>query len=402
MSETSSQRSKPVIIIALIVACSLLGDSFLYVGLPLSYKTLGLNLVSVGILLSVNRIIRFISNSLASYTYNRYGVRTPLTIAIIIGTLVNLSYSLISGFLSFLTARVLWGVAWSFLRIPGYLFISMAPSEQRGKIMGIYQSISVVGSLFGTIVGGFLLDFIGFRSAALLLGCGSSIGIPLTILLRNIPLSYKSEEEPSIDIKLMFRDLKMIGIGLGTSMNNLLIGSLLTSTLSLHLLENYGKESITLIGISLGIASLSSLLVAVRRISRVFISPFIGTLSDLVGRYKIVLTLFVLGSVSMMSLGLAVDLKLVVIAVLLAFISSTALGVVLATEVSDLAAQDKNRFHIINSYINWVDVGSALGPLIAYILRLEISFKTIYLGASVILSVVTFLIHFTLKKRLEP
>jgi MFS family permease len=266
-------------------------------------------------------------------------------------------------------------------------------------MMGIYQSISVIGSLIGTIVGGFLLDLVGFRSAALFLGCGSSIGISLTILLRNVPLSFKSEEEPSIDIKLMFRDFKMIGIGLGTSMNNLLIGSLLTSTLSLHLLENYGEGSIILLGISMGVATLSSLLVAIRRISRVIVGPFIGTLSDLVGRYKIVLTLFVLGTVSMMFLGLVVDLYLVVIAVLLAFVSSTAIGVVLATEVSDLAAQDKNRFLIINSYINWVDLGSAIGPLIAYILRLKISFQTIYLGASVILSIVTILIHYTVKKR---
>jgi MFS family permease len=119
------QSVQYIIVIGLVVAFSLLGDSFLYVALPLEYRFLDLSLVSVGILLSVNRFIRFFSNTAAGYVYGRYNVKTPLLAAIILGSLVNLSYGFAAGFLTFLAVRALWGVAWSFLRLSGFLTVMM-------------------------------------------------------------------------------------------------------------------------------------------------------------------------------------------------------------------------------------------------------------------------------------
>ena len=67
-----AQSVRQIIVTASVVAFSLLGDSFLYVALPLKYRALGLSLVSVGVLLSVNRFIRFFSNTVAGYVYGRY------------------------------------------------------------------------------------------------------------------------------------------------------------------------------------------------------------------------------------------------------------------------------------------------------------------------------------------
>lgn len=105
MEERSSMGFRPGVLTAVVVACSLLGDSFLYIGLPLQFKTLELSLVSVGILLSINRFVRFFSNTWAGYIYRRYGIRLPLLAAICVGTMATLSYRLISGFLPFLLAE---------------------------------------------------------------------------------------------------------------------------------------------------------------------------------------------------------------------------------------------------------------------------------------------------------
>jgi MFS family permease len=378
---------KNVIVTAVVVAFSLLGDSFLYVGLPLEFDNLGLSLVSVGLLLSINRFVRFFSNIWAGYMYNRCGIKLPFVVAICIGTSVTFSYGLAYGFLPFLFLRAIWGVSWSFLRLPAYLLVADNPIEKRGTMMGFYQSIAVIGSFSGTLIGGILLDFSGFNFTILILTLTSTIGIPVAFTLndnRKFPVSQKNKA--SINLKLMFGDSRMMKVGLSTMVNNLFLGSILISTLSLFLLEVFGERSVNILGLTLGIATLSGFLIAMQRLSRIVTGFFLGRISDLFGYRKTIFFSFLGGIVGMTILGLSFSVFSVVLAVLISFISSSALGVVLATKASDIAAiQQEGREYVISSYTNWVDLGSASGPLVAYILRLFIPFRIIYLTSTLVL-----------------
>jgi len=385
----SSHGLKPVVLTAAVVACSLLGDSFLYVALPLEFRSLGLSLVSVGVLLSVNRFIRFFSNTWAGYTYSRYRVKFPLIAAIIVGALVTLSYSVVAGFLAFLLVRAIWGIAWSFLRLAGYLTVVAAHGKEHlGKTMGLYQSISSLGSLCGALVGGYLLDLWGFRPTVILLTCGSVIGIPLAISLRDVQVAPidSGMELTRINLKLVMGDVKMLGIGLCTLVNSLLLQGILVSTLSLYLLELVGGGGVNIFGVAVGIATLSGFLLTFRLLSRFIFGPIFGTMSDRFGRQHTLTILFIGGMAGMAMLGLTRSVYVIALAVLLAFISSAGLMVTLATEASDIAASlDQGREYVMSSYANWSDLGSAMGPLIAYVMRLGIPFRTTYLGSSVIL-----------------
>jgi len=59
------QSSHAVVFIALATAFSLLGDQMLYSVLPTHYAEIGLMPYQVGIILSVNRWVRLITNTLA-------------------------------------------------------------------------------------------------------------------------------------------------------------------------------------------------------------------------------------------------------------------------------------------------------------------------------------------------
>ena len=384
-----SHGLKPIVLTAAVVACSLLGDSFLYVALPLEFRSLGLGLVSVGVLLSVNRFIRFFSNTWAGYTYSRYRVKFPLIAAIIVGALVTLSYSVVAGFLAFLLVRAIWGIAWSFLRLAGYLTVVAAPSRKRlGRTMGLYQSISSFGSLCGALVGGYLLDLWGFRPTVIFLTCWSAVGIPLAISLKEgqAPPIDAGMELTRVNIKLIMGDVKMLGIGLCTLVNSLLLQGILVSTLSLYLLELVGGGGVNIFGVAVGIATLSGFLLTFRLLSRFIFGPIFGTMSDRFGRQRTLTILFIGGMAGMAMLGLTRSVYVIAPAVLLAFISSAGLMVTLATEASDIAASlDQGREYVMSSYANWSDLGSAMGPLIAYVMRLGIPFRTTYLGSSVIL-----------------
>jgi MFS family permease len=396
---------RPIIVTASVVAFSLLGDSFLYVALPLEYSALGLSLVSVGVLLSVNRFIRFFSNTAAGYVYGRYNVKPSLVAAIIVGALVNLSYGFVAGFLTFLVARAIWGVVWSFLRLGGFLTVmTRSETERRGRNLGLYQSIASLGSLFGSLLGGYLLDTLGFRSAAILLGCGSILGIPVALSLRDNEGVHDvgMGERAPLDLSLLLGDSRMLSVGLGTMMNSLLLGSLLASTLSLYLLESLGEGRLTVLGVPVGIATLSGALLMIRLGSRFVVGPLFGGASDRLGRGITITTLFIGGILGMATLGLSVSPVTVTLAVVLCFVSASGLGVVLTAEASDFAASKGGvGRYVMSAFTNWVDLGSALGPLLAYVLRLGIPFRTMYLGSSFILLAYTLFRNF-MRSRQEP
>jgi len=91
---------------ALVVTASNLGDSLLYVALSLMYSSFGLSIIHVGILLSANRLVRFVSNTFAGYVYGRKPLKWVLVISIIVAFFINLSYGYIGGFIPFLLMRL--------------------------------------------------------------------------------------------------------------------------------------------------------------------------------------------------------------------------------------------------------------------------------------------------------
>lgn len=81
-----------VILLAFITA-SLLGDSMLYIALPIHWKDVGLlSLVEVGILLSANRFIRLPLNPVISWLYSKMSIRTGLIVALLIAGSTTILY----------------------------------------------------------------------------------------------------------------------------------------------------------------------------------------------------------------------------------------------------------------------------------------------------------------------
>src|SRR5919108_1792575 len=111
----------PIVVVSLAVALSLLGDSMLYAVLPAQYEAFGLPVAAVGLLLSINRYIRLVSNGLAGRLTDRVGVRVPFLAAALVGALTTVVYGLAPGVAALVMARLLWGGSWSVLRLGGYL-----------------------------------------------------------------------------------------------------------------------------------------------------------------------------------------------------------------------------------------------------------------------------------------
>jgi MFS family permease len=371
---------------AVVVSASNLGDSLLYVALPLLYSSFGLNIIHVGILLSANRLVRFVSNTFAGYVYGRKPLKWVLVISIILAFFINLSYGYIGGFVPFLLMRLCWGITWSFLRLGGYLsVVSFSDGLNMGRYMGIYQSISSIGFLSGGLVGGILLDLWGYTSANLLLAFGTFLVIPIAFSLTDKRLeSNEQDQDYSFDLHTLIGNTKLLSIGIGVMLTRLFFGSLISSTLSLYLVEVLGSEGVTLLGRGVGVASLTGFLLSFRLFSKFLFSPISGVLSDKLGRQRTMIILFISGSISLLILALSRSLGMITIAVILSFLSDTGLGVVMASEVSDMVkTDDAASQYTLSAFTNWIDIGSGIGPLVIFSLLSEISFNYLFVGASV-------------------
>ena len=125
-------------LVSIIVALSLLGDALLYAVLPARAESFQVLIWQVGILLGANRLIRLITNELAGHWIHRSKSDLPLLLAVIVGSLVTISYALSRGFWGLLAGRLVCGACWSVLRVEGYLAaLSFSSKKNRGKIFAV-------------------------------------------------------------------------------------------------------------------------------------------------------------------------------------------------------------------------------------------------------------------------
>ena len=164
-SPAIGQVPLPVIAVALAVAATLLGDSMLYAVMPSQPEAWALSVPAVGVLLSANRLIRLLTNSVAAFVFDRLGPRAPFTFALVLSVVVTLTYGWATAFVVLLIARLAWGTSWSLLRLGGFwAVLDEATDENRGLLMGAYSAIVRMGSVGGALLGATLTDAIGHRS----------------------------------------------------------------------------------------------------------------------------------------------------------------------------------------------------------------------------------------------
>ena len=112
MSNTRSADScspRSVVIVALVTAACLAGDSMLYIVLPTQWQAAGLDsLWEVGILLSVNRFIRLPLTPLVGWVYAHVNVRMGVLVAVLLTGALTVGYGYAHDFWVWLGLRQ-WG-----------------------------------------------------------------------------------------------------------------------------------------------------------------------------------------------------------------------------------------------------------------------------------------------------
>jgi MFS family permease len=366
-------------LLAAITAICLLSDSMLYIVLPLYYVEAGLtSLWQVGVLLSVNRLIRLPLNPFIEKAYTRFGLRGCLMVSAITTVLITLGYSLAGGFVYFLVLRCLWGIVWAFLRLGGFFLLAETTVYgNRGKLTGTYNGLFRLGSLFGMLGGGVCADQFGFMPTALGFALLTGTAIPLVFLFI---AGYSDTAIRSTRVNRSIVWDKPLLITLGTG----LLVSLVYQGVFASILSHYIQSVFTdrgYVGIALA-GTLAGGILALRWAWEPWAAPWIGHISDGSRNRTTILI------VSLSASGLL--FALLSFSTPFAAIIPILLGILIAgtflTTLSDTLSGDLafNRSKVVMTYHAMsTDLGASLGPFAAFLMVSAAGTEVVFLCCAI-------------------
>lgn len=383
------------------MALALAGDLTLYAVLPAYAERLGIGLALVGVLLSANRMVRFISNPLVGLLANRTGRRALVLSGFALGLLSTLLYLAQSTWVIF-AGRLLWGVAWSMMYIGVYcIILDITGAEDRGWGTGMLQTFYFLGVGVTPVLGGLFSDWYGFHGG--LLACAALQGLGLAGALLFLPETRPPAGDGANPLPLRRQIVEVLARVRGASagwllrhreiiaanylyMAALFVGDgIIMSTITLYLQQRYG-DSISLGGAALPVTFLGGGLLAMRALISGGAAPLTGHWSDRSGsRWTAAAWGAAVTVVGCAVLAVDGGFGVVVMGIAIAAIGSGMLLAVIPAIISSTPGQQGS--FAMGLLTTSGDIGSAVAPLAGYMLLRVLSLETLYLVSGGLLAV---------------
>jgi MFS family permease len=363
---------------------SLIGDASLYAVLPTHTVEAGVTLASIGILLSANRFIRLALNGPAGLLYDRYPRRYLFVPALFIGAFSTALYALTQGFWPLLIGRLLWGLAWAGIWVGGNtIILDICRSHNRGRWVGIYQISFFLGASSGSILGGFLTDWLGYHWA---MGIGASLTLigaiiallflPETRTLRQTGKPIESMPTELSSLSKSNRQAELVSAISLMGVNRLVLAGILHPTFGLFLSEKMG-DSVETATFTIGITSLTGLALGASGLISMLAAPFMGGLSDRLGsRWQAAAGGLIPALAGFTLLAFGAPLTYFLAIPLTAISGGSNQGLATAL-VGDLSTE-RQRGRWMGVLFTVGDLTSAIGPPLAYTLIPSLGLATIY------------------------
>jgi MFS family permease len=347
---------------ALVIALAQMGDSLIYAVLPLYADAFGVSLFVVGVLLSLNRWVRLLANSVIAHFTQRIGVRPMMITAATTASLSTLAYAIAPHEIVLMGARMLWGVSFAALNL-AVLAYAVSDRANAGKrvatnrtMLGFFQVVSLAG---GTA----LVAFVGPRDVFLVI---AGFGLVAMLLSLRLPaLDIDDGKATGFTLPRPGR-LDLWGFALG-----LVIDGIFIVTLALLMKDT---------SLSLPPVVTTGLLLATRWGMEVVTAPIGGVLADRFGARPLALVsgVALIGGLALIALGHELAGSILVVTTRGLF--NTLVPVMVAERAKSglLASQA--------TYSTWRDLGAAVGPLIAGAAFAAVSQPLLYGACAAILA----------------
>lgn len=329
------------------------GDAVIYVVLPLYALAFGFDALTVGLLLSVNRVVRILGYGWVAPLARAYGTNVLTAVACGAGALSTLAYGVLHGFVLLFIARMIWGCAWGIINLTMTAY-AYGDGKSAGTRIGVARAVSSVGAFAALVAVGPLCMAMGPNQMFVLYGLLGLIAVPLAFLLpplRAAPGDGRAAQRWTLTpLNLLFFVLTFGADGV------------LGATISV-LLAEFMPVTSAVVG--------AGLLLAFQRLVIIVLALFSGPVTDRVGAQRLLLpcSLVVAAGFAIIASGHVYTGTIVVI-------FSRAL---LSTVGTVLAAQTStDRIAALASFATWTDIGLAAGAFFGLVGVVEIGYAPSY------------------------
>lgn len=318
-----------------------LGDALIYIVLPLHAEAFGIGLGLVGVVLSLNRIVRIVGYGWVTVLHRRLGLRVLTASAALGAALSTVGYGLALGVLPLLAARLVWGFAYGVLNVTTTAY-AIGDGQGSGRRVGLNRAVGTVGPALALSVGAWLALVLGPRDVFLALGVVGLLAVPLALTL---PREVAAAAEPGRPATTRWRPSTLNVLFFTVSA----VDGAFAMTLSLLLAGTLAVGSALLT---------AGLLLALQRVAVVVLSLAAGPMIDRLGARRLLTPCIVVVVAGLLGLahGIVYPAAAAII-VARAFLSNV--GPVMATQERSGSTVER-----LAAFATWVDSGLAVGPLI--------------------------------------
>jgi MFS family permease len=362
---SSSRRPAAVVVrSATVLGLAWMGDALIYVVMPLHAAAFGIALPWVGLVLSLNRLVRIVGYGWIEPLSQRVGPRTLVIVGAGAAAVSTLAYGLASGIVSLLAARFLWGICWGVLNVLTTIY-ALSAGQSEGRNVGLSRAVSTVGPTLALSVGAWLATRLGPQEVFVVLGAASLLAVPIALALPSIS-DRREDGLPPAGSRWRPSPLNILFFTLA-----LAVDGVFTTTLSLLLAPAFGAQS-ALLGAGLLLASQRLITGVMSLVGGAFVDRFGGQRILAAGVTVIVLGLFGVAAGSLYPAA-------VVIVVTRATLASV--GPVLA-----IRHGGGSRVERLAAFATWADCGLAAGPLLAGLLYGRVTVPVLYAALASLLA----------------
>jgi MFS transporter, DHA1 family, multidrug resistance protein len=355
---------------AVALAFASLGDAFLYPFLPVNSLQLGIPVAWVGVLLSINRFVRIVSNGLMVHVFAKYGLRLTMIISVVLAIISTAGYGFAHGIAVWVCFRICWGLSFSAMRL-GALNYALQQSR-KGFALGVSKSLQETGPMLTLFFAPWLLDHFNIHTIFLLLVI---ISCPALFFAWMLP---KETMAPIPVEPTTFRKFPS-HLNLITFVSAVFIDGILVVVIGILFLKY--EADIDLFRAT----ALAAFYLGYRRVCLVLLSFPAGWIADKLGLLKVfnLSLFFAIIGLCMIIAGWVGSGSLVVF---------TFYGINASVAPGAVSGNEKNQIGLVAENVTWRDIGAATGTIVG-----GLALNSKYLDHTLIVGIFTLTFLFMLR-----